>query len=253
MADTINIATFEQIATILSKLATNYSNMAMAFYNVFYNPKPMNVTIQMYDEAGVLQTYTIPNRAKDRNLILNGEGNPEGQVAGSYGTIYQDTSNGEIYVKGTPDGNTGWSVVVTKNILDSFIIHGQGSPEGVIEAGKGTIYIDQNSIELYLKATSTGTTGWFTMSGRVVIEAGVSGSGNITRWYRVYNDKWCEQGGTSPAGVVTFEKPYATLCSATVSSNKGYANITSRTNSTLTLAASQSGAQIDWSAFGYLP
>ena len=220
MADTINIATFEQIATILSKLATNYSNMALTFYNVFYNPTPMDVTFQMFDEAGVLQTYTIPNRAKDRNLILNGEGSPEGAIAGGYGTIYQDTSNGEIYAKETPNGNTGWNVLITKNILDTFIMHGNGSPEGVVEAERGVLYIDQTSVQLYFKATSTGTTGWFTLLDRAVIDAGTSGSGSITNWYRLSNDKWCEQGGRTIAGVVEFEKPYASLLSVIVTPNK---------------------------------
>ena len=252
MASTINIATFEQITDILSKLATNYSNMALAFYNVFYNPTPMDVTIQMFDEAGVLQTYVIPNRAKDRNLILNGEGNPEGSVAGSYGTIYQDTSNGEVFIKGTESGNTGWNVVVTKDILDSFIIHGVGNPEGIVEASKGTIFVDSSMPQIFLKATNTGTTGWFSISGRTVIDAGTTGSGSTTSWYRIYNDRWCEQGGSTVAGSVTFEKPYGTLMTATATSNRGYATITTKTNSRLVLAASQSGAQIDWTAFGYI-
>ena len=179
MASTINIATFEQITDILSKLATNYSNMALAFYNVFYNPTPMDVTIQMFDEADVLQTYVIPNRAKDRNLILNGEGNPEGFVAGSYGTIYQDTSNGEVFIKGTESGNTGWNVIVTKDILDSFIIHGVGNPEGIVEASKGSLYIDSQSATIYIKVTSTGVTGWAVIGGGDFSAANTSLS-NIT-------------------------------------------------------------------------
>ena len=61
MADQITVPSFEQIETVLTKLATNYSNMAILFYDIFYNTTPMDVTFQMYDEAGELQTYTIPN------------------------------------------------------------------------------------------------------------------------------------------------------------------------------------------------
>ena len=65
MADNlITAATYDQIATMLSKLATNYSNLASVFYDVFYNTTPEDVTFQMYDESGTLQTYTIPNRAR---------------------------------------------------------------------------------------------------------------------------------------------------------------------------------------------
>ena len=53
MADnTLLVPTYEQISTILQKLATNYSNMASIFYNIFYNPEPSYVDIDLYNEAG---------------------------------------------------------------------------------------------------------------------------------------------------------------------------------------------------------
>lgn len=160
MADIINVPTYEQIATILSKLATNYSNLASVFYDVFYNSTPADVTFKMYDESGVLQEYTIPNRAKDMASMLNGEGNPENNIAASMGVTYQDLRNGKLYVKETPTGNEGWSEVTTNNYLSSFIMKGVGSPEGNIPARIGVLYIDEELGILYIKTTNGGNTGW---------------------------------------------------------------------------------------------
>lgn len=101
MADSDNLTypTYEQIATLLSHLATNYSTMAENFVTIFYDTTPKEVTFKMYDKDGILQTFTMPNRAKDFNYIKNGEGNPEGRIAAPKGTIYQDTLNGNLYVK----------------------------------------------------------------------------------------------------------------------------------------------------------
>ena len=158
------IVTFEQIETILSKVATNYSELALVFYDVFYNTTPMDVTFQMFDEAGVLQTYTIPNRAKDFNYILNGEGNPENKVAASMGSIYQDLTNGNLYIKQIDGGKTGWNEFVVQEDLDSYLLKGTGSPEGLIEGQKGLLYVDTAGSSLYIKTTSTGTQGWYLIS-----------------------------------------------------------------------------------------
>ena len=66
----------------------------------------MDVTFQMFDESGMLQTYTIPNRAKDMENILNSDsaevsGSPEGHVEAGRGVIFQDLTNGDLYIKKT--------------------------------------------------------------------------------------------------------------------------------------------------------
>ena len=179
MADKITVPTYEQIETILTKLATNYSNLAVVFYDVFYNVNPMDVTFRMYDESGVLQEYTIPNRAKDMQHILNGEGSPEGSVYGSLGDIYQDLANGLLYIKETSDGNEGWSAFATQDYLKTFILKGVGSPEGVIVANRGALYIDTSSASLYIKNTVTGNSGWVLISANTSVLANTSLS-NLT-------------------------------------------------------------------------
>ena len=133
MADEIiTTPTYSQIAQILSRLATNYSNLATVFYDVFYNTTPADVTFQMYDEAGNLQTFTIPNRAKDLQNLLSGEGAPESNVDGVKGTLYQDLLNGDLYIKETEDGSEGWNQVATKGYLQNIFIQGNGDPNGVV-------------------------------------------------------------------------------------------------------------------------
>lgn len=164
MADIINVPTYEQIETILSRLATNYSNMASVFYDVFYNTEAMDVTFKMFDESGVLQTYTIPNRAKDMQNVRSGEGSPEGILTATMGVLYQDLQNGTLYIKETPSGNDGWSQIATEDYLNELFLRGMGSPEGVVSAPKGVLYIDVNSASLYIKTTITGTSGWTLLS-----------------------------------------------------------------------------------------
>ena len=164
MVDQITVPSFEQIETILSKLATNYSNMAIIFYDIFYNTEPKDVTFQMYDEAGILQTYTIPNRAKDMSNILNGDGSPQGVIGATKGTIYQDLTNGSLYIKLTSSGNTGWTEFVTNQELHNIIVEGIGSPEEIVMADKGVLYVDKANSGLYIKTTTEGNTGWVLIS-----------------------------------------------------------------------------------------
>ena len=161
----IDVPTFEQIATILSQLSTNYTNIFADYYNLFYNPTPMDVTVQTYDDAGNLSTITIPNRAKDRTYILNGNGDPNNNISAPKGSIYQDLTNGTAYVKQFANtDNTGWSEFMTLESLEDFIIQGAGSPEGVVAAAKGVLYVDRTNAALYLKSTATGNTNWILVS-----------------------------------------------------------------------------------------
>jgi hypothetical protein len=163
--DPITVPTYEQIEVMLTKLATNYSNLAILFYDIFYNTTPMDVTFQMFDESGLLHTYTIPNRAKDMNNILNSDsaevsGSPEGQVEAGRGVIFQDLTNGDLYIKKTSSGSVGWTKFLTSNELQKLIMTGVVSPEGSIAAAKGTLYVDRTNATLYMKVSASGSEGW---------------------------------------------------------------------------------------------
>lgn len=146
-----------QIAVVLSQLVQNYNELAQNWFNIFYNPEEMDITIKFFDTDGNIQTYTLPNRAKDLRYVLNGQGSPEGVATAKAGAIYQDLLNGDLYIKRSGDGNTGWQRMMSLNEVYSS---GQGSPEGVVYGKKGDMYVDLDTGMLYTKTTSTGTTGW---------------------------------------------------------------------------------------------
>lgn len=119
------------VAENLVELLTNSVNLTDVYYDLFFNPTPLDIELQMYNEDNELITVTIPNRAKDRRIAIIGEGSPEGEQEAVAGTIYVDSSNGGfIYIKVTETGKTGWrSVVIFPSLegkADTFL-HTNGS------------------------------------------------------------------------------------------------------------------------------
>ena len=161
----LELPTYEQIATILSQLMTNYNAIIENFYNLFYNPEPQDIVIDLYTADGTLRSYTIPNRAKDNRYILNGKGTPEGIEVAPIGAIYQDTEEGVLYIKQTGTDKTGW----TKVGGDVYIEGGSGSPEGILARTKGSLYVDKSNADLYIKSTGSGKNGWILISSKDVI------------------------------------------------------------------------------------
>ena len=148
------------IVDALSRLQLNYTSLAEQFYNIFFNPTPMNVSLVFIDKNGEEIEVTIPNRAKDQKYIINGEGSPvQNALAADIGTIYQDIVNGNIYVKYGDDSDE-WTTLISKNELSSIIRQVQGSPEGAEVASIGTLCIDTQNGFMYMKRTTSGNTGW---------------------------------------------------------------------------------------------
>lgn len=103
----------EQITTLLTELFVNQNNLDKTYYDMFYNPIPMDITLQRYDENNVLQTVTIPNRAKDKEstgLVKTDVVTPNGNVAGNTGDLYLNTASGKLYYKrqGANNSVEGW-------------------------------------------------------------------------------------------------------------------------------------------------
>ena len=123
--------TLTELIDMLSELFTNMNNLDRLYYDMFFNTTPMDLTLQRYDENGVLQTYVIPNRAKDAANTLTGMGNPEGQVVAPIGKLYIDLETGELYYKSSnPATNTGWELVYTKNVGTFQDTSEKGQPNG---------------------------------------------------------------------------------------------------------------------------
>lgn len=268
----LDIPTYEQIETILVKVATNYSSMALVFYDVFYNQTPMDVTFQMYNEAGVLQTYTIPNRAKDMRYILNGDNNPESRVFANAGALYQDIQNGDVYVKKTNNSATGWSLLVSSEDLAKYVIKGTGTPQGHVTGNVGLLYVDGLNAALYIKTTATGNTGWTLISANtsnlakrdlsnitnsyVVTQKGTTSGTGFQAWYRRSNDGWCEQWGIADYGssplVITFPRTFSSMnFVAIVSTDGGYANVSEKYNNGIRVTNSVNNVKINWMASGF--
>ena len=151
---------YTDVVDAIARLQLNYTKLAQQWYDVFLNEQPMDVTLSFYNGEGEEFEFTIPNRAKDRQFILNGTGSPIlGTVDAEKGSLYQDTSTGEVYIK-YGDDTSQWSCIITEDALKMIIRQIQGSPEGSEIAPMGTLCVDTLNGWMYMKRTSTGNTGW---------------------------------------------------------------------------------------------
>ena len=131
-----NNVTLTEVIDLLSELFTNLNNLDKTYYDMFYNTTPMDITLERYDEKGVLQKVVLPNRAKDKDSVIVGSGDPEGVVAAGVGKLYLDGDNGYLYYKtqGTAIAPTvsGWTLIYTTvNAGDFFQLKEEkGKPDG---------------------------------------------------------------------------------------------------------------------------
>ena len=86
----------EQIIALLQMLFTNMNNLDRLYYDMFINTTPLTLTLERYNEDGVLESYKLPNRAKDRSNIIQGRGTPEKSQIAIAGSIYLDTLTSNI-------------------------------------------------------------------------------------------------------------------------------------------------------------
>ena len=105
----------EQIVALLEYLFTNMNNLDRLYYDMFINTTPLMLKLERYNEDGVLETHNIPNRAMDRQSVLQGRGTPEGSVEASLGNMYFDIQNNNIYIKISEGGSYGWVLIRTSS------------------------------------------------------------------------------------------------------------------------------------------
>ena len=115
------MADIDIVAENLAELLTNSVDMAAVFYDIFLNPQPLDINIQMYDDNNQLITVTIPNRAKDRITPYVGEGSPEGVVEAPIGAVYVDTLTSTVYYKVSGSDSYGWNAVISQSLMETFI------------------------------------------------------------------------------------------------------------------------------------
>lgn len=117
MADVVdrlkNVRTLEDVVNLLTILFTNLNNQNEIYYDMFLNPTPMDLELERYDENGELVTVVLANRAKDRISALSGSGSPNGVKVAPIGSLYIDTSAGDLYFKASGTDAYGWILVWT--------------------------------------------------------------------------------------------------------------------------------------------
>lgn len=152
----VEVQDIQKIAITLSQLAQNYNELAQNWFDIFYNPEARDVNVKFFDANGNLESYVIPNRAKDLKYILNGTGAPTENDSlnnADIGSVYLDTSTGDMYIKQA----TYWRRIMSMNEVYS---QGHGVPNGFKYGKRGDMYVDLDTGFLYLKQTETGTEGW---------------------------------------------------------------------------------------------
>ena len=110
-----NVKTLEDILQLLTILFTNLNNQNEMYYDIFLNPEPMYVNLERYNPDGDLVTVPIPNVAMMRNQAYSGEGNPNGKVTASPGSLYVDTRSFSLYFKGWGIDSNGWVLLWSSN------------------------------------------------------------------------------------------------------------------------------------------
>lgn len=190
-SDLSNIRTLQDVINVLSIIYFNMNEIERIYYDMFLNPIPMDVTFQRYDDQGVLENITLPNRAKDAQSTLSGAGSPEGVVAAGIGVFYLDTTNQDLYYKGVGTDAYGWLKVYSSLNLEpgaSFLApNGDGSQLtnlNMTNAGSGVL------------AVGRGGTGSSNISGLV--------KGNGTSAYSAAIDGTDYMGPASMTGVICY-------------------------------------------------
>lgn len=137
----------------ITELLTNSVNITDKFYDIFFNPEPMDVTFEQYNDDNKLVEVTIPNRAKDLKNIKVGSRNPEGQVSAEVGTLYINSSVPQLYIKVEGTNENGWVAIPnqeeTISIIRNYLeVNGYATEEYVNNSiGNGTIIFTQGGVQ----------------------------------------------------------------------------------------------------------
>src|SRR5262245_7623164 len=97
-------------------------------------------------------------------------GTPEGVLAAPPGHLVVDFIPGNLYIKQSAANlKTGWKLLSggdTTIITDgALVLFGNGSPQGIVQAVPGRLYMNRLTFALWIKLTGIGTTGWFQITG----------------------------------------------------------------------------------------
>lgn len=189
--DVSQIKTLQDVINVLSVVCFNMNEIERTYYDMFINPVPTDVTLQRYDDQGVLQKIVLPNRAKDHQDVLTGEGSPEGIIEAAAGRLYLDTASQDLYYKSIGVDAYGWlKIYSTLNLspnTDFLKPDGDGSQLtnlNMSHASSGVLAVDR------------GGTGNMGITGLV--------KGNGTSPYSTAIDGVDYMGASSMTGIIAY-------------------------------------------------
>ena len=174
--DISSIRTLQDVINVLSVVYFNMNEIERIYYDMFINPEPLDVTFERYNDAGVLEDITLPNRAKDRTNVLTGAGSPNSVVSASAGALYLDITNLDLYYKATGSDAYGWiklySTYNLKEGEDYLAPDGDASQLtnlNMSNAGSGTLAVTRGG------TGSNGLTGIVKGNGASAYTAAIDG------------------------------------------------------------------------------
>jgi hypothetical protein len=132
---------------------------------------------------------------------------------------------------------TGWLEYVGGGVNSPRIVRGSGTPEGVVTAKPGALYVDTAGATaaamLYVKGSGTGNTGWAAQGQveGVVIHGGTAGTTRPSGYVRI---SWV--GWTTPTNAATYDTwdDLSATAPAHVNSQSAEVNAVSGTTLTIT-------------------
>lgn len=116
MADEIDYKIIERQLAILM---TNSVAFSSKLYDMFVSTTPMDIEFNIWTATDSFETITVPNRAKGNIPASYGNGDPNGVIDASYGTMYLNRDDGSMYIKTSLEGNNGWLKIITQNELSN--------------------------------------------------------------------------------------------------------------------------------------
>ena len=161
MADIDNVRTLEDLISVVRKLYFNMDKISENYYNMFWNPEPMTLEMERYDETGKLVTVSLKNRAAELSPILKDYGDPNGLQEGNQGDLYLDLGTKVLYYKGEGNGDKfGWNKVYSdENLKTEDFLSPDGS--GALLKNLNASSVNNGVLGAQYGGTGVGTSGQF--------------------------------------------------------------------------------------------
>lgn len=161
MADIDNVRTLEDLISVVRKLYFNMDKISENYYNMFWNPEPMILEMERYDETGKLITVPLKNRAAELSPMLKDYGDPNGLQEGNQGDLYLDLGTKVLYYKGEGNGDKfGWNKVYSdENLKTEDFLPPDGS--GALLKNLNASSINNGVLGAQYGGTGVGTSGQF--------------------------------------------------------------------------------------------